>query len=519
MITNRQMRDAMTSFDYTANGEAATQRLAYWLRPLIVAPTFISLVGDLGVGKTAFARAFVQAHCGAATLVPSPSFTLMQHYQADNVTLMHADLYRLGDADEVYELGLLEAMDEHICLVEWADKGGDILPMADLRIELSMVEGAPDSRHIKLSSNDPSCLQGLEKARQRDQQVEGFLATTPWSAHAAHRAPLAGDASTRRYDRLTQADGARAVLMDWQAGPDGAAHYDGKPYSQVVHLAEAAPAYLQINQWLQAHDLSVPNVLASDPEQGLVLLEDLGDTTLAALDKASDKTRDKTNDADLRPVFYAEAVANLVHLHAQDAADFLADYDGHVQAIESSLFLDWYLPWRGMEVAAEARADWMALWQGLGDSLLDGPKVTVLRDFHSPNLLWRHHRQARYRVGLIDVQDALAGHAAYDLVSLLQDARLDVGASQVEASYQAYINARLDGDADKARFARAYAIAGAQRNLKIAGIFVRLAQRDAKPAYLDHLPRVLAYIDQNLAHPALANVVAWLELHAKAFRA
>ena len=515
MITNRQMRDAMTSFDYTANGEAATQRLANWLRPLIAAPSFISLIGDLGVGKTAFARAFVQAHCGAATLVPSPSFTLMQHYETANVALLHADLYRLGDASEVYELGLLEAMDDHICLVEWADKGGDVLPMADLRIQLNMVEGAPDSRHIKISANHPACIQGLEKARQRDQQVEGFLATTDWSAHAAQRALLAGDASTRRYDRLTQTDGARAgaraVLMDWQAGPDGAADYDGMAYSKVVHLAEAAPAYLQINQWLQAHDLSVPNVLASDPNQGFVLLEDLGDTTLAALDKA--------DDAALKPIFYAEAVASLVHLHAQEAADFLADYDGRVQAIESSLFLDWYLPWRGIEVDARARADWMALWQGLGDSLMVRPKVTVLRDFHSVNLLWRKDRQARYRVGLIDVQDALAGHAAYDLVSLLQDARIDVSASQARASYHAYVEARFDHQADKAAFASAYAIAGAQRNLKIAGIFVRLAQRDAKPAYLDHLPRILAHIEQNLAHPALSDVLAWLELHAKAFRA
>jgi aminoglycoside/choline kinase family phosphotransferase len=129
-------------------------------------------------------------------------------------------------------------------------------------------------------------------------------------------------------------------------------------------------------------------------------------------------------------------------------------------------------------------------------------------------MLWQPQAQGRYRLGLIDVQDALAGHAAYDLVSLLQDARLNVSPKQVDHSYQSYVDARFDLAADQQAFARAYAIAGAQRNFKIAGIFVRLAQRDAKPNYLNHLPRIIGYIQGNLAHSALADIAAWLEAEA-----
>ena len=505
MITNRQMSKAVACFDFIVDSQAATHRVAHWLQPLLGGRGYISLVGDLGVGKTEFARAFVRAYCGDI-IVPSPSFTLVQPYEGDNVRLLHADLYRLGEASEIYELGLIDAMDDHICLIEWADKADGFLPQADVTLRFDMVAGHDHQRHIEISAQDETLVTAVQAAYQRDQQVEQFLATTDWSPAQAQRQPLAGDASTRRYDRLTKTNGHSAVLMDWQSGPDGAADYDGQAYSQVVHLAEATPAYCRMNQWLESHDMRVPQILASDEAAGFVLLEDLGDMTLAALDKAGDERQ--------KPIVYAEAIDNLVHLHAQPAADFLAAYDGRVQAIETSLFLDWYLQWRGIKVSQNARQIWMSLWQDLGDSLMAAPKVSVLRDFHSVNMLWQPQAQGRYRLGLIDVQDALAGHAAYDLVSLLQDARLNVSPKQVDHSYQSYVDARFDLAADQQAFARAYAIAGAQRNFKIAGIFVRLAQRDAKPNYLNHLPRIIGYIQGNLAHSALADIAAWLEAEA-----
>jgi aminoglycoside/choline kinase family phosphotransferase len=204
-----------------------------------------------------------------------------------------------------------------------------------------------------------------------------------------------------------------------------------------------------------------------------------------------------------------------LHLHAQDAPDFLPAYDGAVQAIETSLFTDWYLPYCGVTPDATAKAEWRAIWQKLGDDLAATNQVAVLRDYHSVNLIWRDQAQARHRIGLIDVQDALKGHAAYDLASLIYDARIDVAESRRDAALAHYLTRRF-GDDQKARddFTAALAICAMQRNLKIAGIFIRLAQRDGKPSYLGHMPRIIAYLRTHLDAPALKPVADWLVAHA-----
>jgi aminoglycoside/choline kinase family phosphotransferase len=166
-----------------------------------------------------------------------------------------------------------------------------------------------------------------------------------------------------------------AVLMDWQAAPDGPPVYDGKPYSQLAHLAEAMPRFADMVTWLRAHGLAAPQLYALDRAAGFALLEDFGDRTLAA-EARFDKPLDQT-------VFYFEAVETLLHLHAQDAPDFLPAYDGAVQAIETSLFTDWYLPYCGVTPDATAKAEWRAIWQKLGDDLAATNQVAVLRDYHS----------------------------------------------------------------------------------------------------------------------------------------
>ena len=498
------MAGRQTHFEFNAAEEAATLRLASWLVAQAKAGWLIFLNGDLGAGKTAFARGMVRAKCGVATRVPSPSFTLLQPYEACTPPIMHSDLYRLADASEVEELGLLDALDSHICIVEWASRAADILPPADVQVSLSLVEGAPEARQIRIEAA-PEIIAGLQAAQARDTALQDFLAKSGWDD--AVRAELAGDASTRRYERLSQADGATAVLMDWAKGPDGPPIYDGKSYSQVAHLAEAMPAYCAMVDWLGAHGLSSPAILARDETQGFALMEDFGDRHIA-------------KDASLdRAVFYREAVSTLLHLHQFPAAAFLAPYDGAVQAVEADLFAHWYLPYRDIAVSEPAHQAWHEIWQHLGDTLVSDPlaasRVSVLRDYHSVNLLWRAAAQARFRVGLIDVQDALAGHAAYDLASLLCDARVDVAPLLQAQAYAQYCDTRFAQDATaREAFDAAYAICAVQRNLKIAGIFVRLCERDHKPGYLKHLPRVLGYIETHLHHPALAPVAQWLETHA-----
>ena len=490
-------------FTFDSVDEAASARLASWLAAALDAPTLIFLHGDLGVGKTAFARGLIRARCGQATQVPSPSFALVQPYDAA-LPIWHADLYRLTEPQEIDELGLLEALDDNICLIEWPENGADALPAADIHITLTM---AAQGRHITILADEIICA-ALHKSAQRDGALSAFLAGTQW--HDADRLPLAGDASTRRYERLikTGADGhaESVVLMDWQAMPDGPAVYDGKPYSQIAHLAEAMPRFADMVDWLRAIGLAAPALYACDRAQGFALLQDFGDCHLAA---------PLADDMPERAVFYYEAIENLLHLHAHPPPDFLPAYDGSVQAVEASLFTDWFLPWRGIEIDHAAKQNWYDIWQQLGDILMSADKVTVLRDYHSVNLIWRDKAQAKQRIGLIDVQDALKGHAAYDVASLICDARINVSAAHQETMLAHYLDRRFgNDDAARQAFAEAFAISCVQRNLKIAGIFIRLAMRDGKPAYLAHLPRIIGYLKSHLTAPVLQPVAAWLAQYA-----
>ena len=498
---------AIKTFDFVAADEAATLRLAAWMAAALPVPSLVFLKGDLGAGKTAFARGFIRALHGQATQVPSPTFTLVQPYE-EQPPIMHADLYRLAAPEEIDELGISDALADHICLIEWAEKAGDLLPLPDCIISLTVDDN--ETRRIVITGKNElmdTLIDALKAHATRDTALQGFLNDTDW--HDALRGPLAGDASTRRYERLAKSDshdGAlnhRAVLMDWAAAPDGPPVYNGKAYSQLAHLAEAMPRFADMVEWLRAHDLPAPQLYAVDRAQGFALLEDFGDRTIAA---------DVSVD---RNVFYHEAVDNLLHLHGLQPAEFLPPYDGQVQAIEASLFIDWYLPYIGVTVDAAAKADWMTLWQKAGDAMMaDGP-VTVLRDYHSVNLIWRDDAQARYRTGLIDVQDALRGHAAYDLASLIYDARIDVAAHHQARMQEHYMTTRFGDDAAaRDKFLSAFAQCAVQRNLKIAGIFIRLAMRDGKPAYLRHMPRILGYIRRHINHPALAGMADWLATHA-----
>ena len=246
---------------------------------------------------------------------------------------------------------------------------------------------------------------------------------------------------------------------------------------------------------------------------GLLLLEDFGDLTF---------TRLAGEGADLAPL-YRTAVDALLSLRGRPpepvlssggATHILPDYDHEALGIETELVPDWLLPaLSGHATPPGPRAEFTALWAEQFDWLVKQPTGWVLRDFHSPNLIWRPERQGLARLGIIDFQDALRGHPAYDLVSLLQDARLDLPGG-LEAELLAYYcenAAKAEPGFDRAAFSRAYHLLGAQRATKILGIFTRLARRDGKRAYLQHMPRMARYLAANLADPDLAKLKSWYE--------
>lgn len=299
-----------------------------------------------------------------------------------------------------------------------------------------------------------------------------FLARAGWE-HAAI-VPLAGDASFRRYFRII--DGARrAVLMD--APPP---HEDPRPF-------------IAIAEHLAGQGFAAPRILARDLDDGLVLIEDFGDLRVKEhLDEHP------SNEPDV----YARAVDLLADLHRLPAAD-LPPYDRAVYQREADLLTEWYCPAIDLPVdAAGYGRAWDAVLPLVEQSR--SPPVTVLRDYHAENIMLIDRPEAR-GLGLLDFQDALAGHPAYDLVSLLQDARRDVS-PDVEAAMIAHYRAVANPPAD---FDAAYAVLGAQRNAKIIGIFTRLWKRDGKPRYLSFLPRMWDLLERDLAHPALAPVAQW----------
>jgi aminoglycoside/choline kinase family phosphotransferase/molybdopterin-guanine dinucleotide biosynthesis protein A len=319
---------------------------------------------------------------------------------------------------------------------------------------------------------------------RRGLKLEYFLARHGWAD--AERANLAGDASFRRYFRLAHEDDRR-VLMD--APPP---FEDVRPFVAITGI-------------LKASGLTAPTIMGADLEAGFLLLEDLGDDRFSRV-----LTRNPDRDVPL----YEAAVDCLLDLHAANPASSVdlgkdryqvPPYDMDVLLREVALFVDWYLPaLRREPLFGEERLSFMMLWRQALQTVEGARDALVLRDYHADNLMWLPDRQGSARVGLLDYQDALMGHPAYDLVSLLEDARCDVPPALAEAMVDRYLRARPDLDAED--FRAAYALLGAQRNAKIIGIFTRLYARDGKAAYLDLLPRVWGLLERDLAHPALADL-------------
>jgi aminoglycoside/choline kinase family phosphotransferase len=307
-----------------------------------------------------------------------------------------------------------------------------------------------------------------------------FLAAAGWPD--ATILPLAGDASFRRYFRIVDGD-RKAVLMD--APPPN----------------EDPGPFLKIAKHLDAIGFSAPRTIAADLANGLVLIEDFGDARMReTVDAAPERERE----------IYVAAVDLLVALHRHHAAD-LPPYGRSEYLREAKLLTEWFAPAAGL--AVDERGYETAWDQALAPLYGEAARgVTVLRDYHAENIMLISDRMGVSALGLLDFQDALAGHPAYDLVSLLQDARRDVPEAIEAEMLSRYIEAAEPAEG----FEAAYALLGAQRNAKIVGIFTRLWKRDGKDRYLAYLPRVWGYLERDLQHPALAPVKVWFDANIPA---
>jgi tRNA threonylcarbamoyl adenosine modification protein YjeE len=488
--------------------EAATAALARWLASFARPGDFIMLSGELGAGKTALARAFLRAATDDPELeTPSPTFTILQTYDGREGHFVHADFYRLSGPEDLREIGFDESVKGAVTLVEWGERAIAALPAERLDVTLEFDPAHGHDYRLALFRPRGLTMTARFKAARA---VEALLETAGWAD--AKRAQMYGDASTRAYERLTDPQGRTAILMIAPPRLPGPALRFGKSYAEIARLSSDIRAFLAVGEGLRALGYSTPRVYAHSIADGLALIEDFGTETIV-------------DSNGVNPSRYAEAAALLADLHMHFLPTELLFggethsfpvYDLEAMMIEVELALDWYAPVvaRGAP-SSGARMQFLGLWREILTDALAVPLTWTLRDFHSPNIHWLAERNGLQRLGLIDFQDAVLGPPAYDVASLLQDARQNVP-GDVEARLLALYGRRrqqADPSFDFEKFVAHYAIMGAQRATKILGLFTRLDRRDGKPQYLRLLPRIEQTLARDLAHPALEPLKRWFETH------
>jgi tRNA threonylcarbamoyl adenosine modification protein YjeE len=495
---------APATFSLALSNETATANLMADLVLLIGPGDVITLSGDLGAGKTAAARAMIRYLAGDDALeVPSPTFTLAQIYDLPPFPLVHADLYRINDPAELEEIGLSPLPEGTVALIEWPERAPSALPQDRIDIALS-------HRPALGSTARAAEITGYGKAAAQVARLMALRQFLDGAGYAdARRRRMPGDASTRSYARLVRDDGV-VILMNAPLRPDGPALYDGKSYSAAVHLAEDVKPFVAIDNGLRARGFSAPSIHHADLDAGFLITEDFGNAGFIEGDPPRPIAERYEAATDMLAALHREALPEILPV-APQITYAIPTFDTEALLVEVGLMLEWYMPDRGAEPTDNMRAEFVMMWRDLLSKPASAARTWALRDFHSPNLIWLDQRPGTARVGVIDFQDAVLGPAAYDLVSLLQDARVDVPEQLELALLTRYIKARRasDDSFDPAAFAELYAVMSAQRNTRLLGTFARLNRRDGKPQYLRHQPRIWTYLNRSLAHPVLSRAREW----------
>ena len=489
--------------------EAATEALARIVAEELAPGDLLTLSGGLGAGKTTFGRALVRILVGNASLeVPSPTFTLMQVYEGLRSSVVHADFYRLGGAPELVELGWEETTDGAIALAEWPERVADGLKADRLDIALEIEPRAGTQGRV-------ATLTGFGEFGPRIERLRAFKAVAEQSGWTgAERVRIQGDASTRAYERLVKPGGETSILMISPPRPDGPPVRRGKPYSAIAKLAESVHAFVAVDRGLRALGLSAPRIFGGRPRCGPpdrrgsrrgAIRRRLGADPGALWGSDAPPRRHALDRAAAGPAGRGGARARASRLRPRSsphrggtACRLVCPPHHRPPALRVGA--------RRVHQSVVGNAD----RRSRRTAHLDAARLPLAE----PHLACGTSR-ASQRVGLIDFQDAVLGHPAYDVASLLQDARVTVPAELELKLISLYARERRLSDEafDVAEFAGAYAILGAQRATKILGIFARLDKRDGKPQYLRHLPRIETYLSRNLAHPVLSRLRGWYEAH------
>lgn len=490
----------MNAIKITCSSETETTRLAETVSLILKPGDLITLDGDLGAGKTTFTRALIRAAMqDPHAEVPSPTFTLLQIYEGFPFgKLAHLDLYRIEHPDELDELGLDEILQDGVGFVEWPVRAQDNLPK--ITATMKIVHLDETGRHFQIDGQT-SFLERLN----RSLEIRAFLDKSGHGSSKRHH--LTGDASARAYETITPEKGPSVILMNAPAQPDGPPIKNGLPYSKIARLAEDMSAFVGVSILLEENGFRVPHIEAMDLDRGLLLIENLG--TGSVLDDEGKPVEERyLACSNLLAAMHEKTWKAQVELPNGDI-HIVPPFDRNAMMIEVDLLKQWYVPYRlGRELDLKESEQFDAIWDRLITELNVAETSILLRDYHSPNIIWMDHESGQDRIGLIDFQDALIGPTAYDLASLAQDARVDVSEELEAKLVHRYCAQR--SELDETEFRSAYAIMAAERATKVLGIFVRLSKRDGKHGYLKHLSRIENYLQRSLQHPLLNEYNQWL---------
>ena len=482
----------------------------------------LALDGDLGAGKSTFARALLRARAHDPALeVPSPTFTLVQTYGFEDLEISHFDLYRISDVEELYEIGFEESWQNGAALIEWPDRAEDLMPHDALWLKIETTK-TPGMRRLTITADS-----NWEVRLKRICEKRNLLIRIGWGE--ALLTPIDGDLSPRHYDRVTRlalddddlpvseprsSHTGRAqsgILMDMPERQPGPQLSDGRTYDAVAHRVTSLAPVVTISQGLHQLGLRVPSIYGFDLAEGLMLWEDFG--------------RERLTDDAGEPIAkrYLSVVRALAHLHeikipkSLDGAGGsfeLPHYDIDAFTVELDVFLDHYWPHKHRCPCSEVdRLDYHALWQPLLRYLTESEQSLVLRDVQDPNCFWLGEARRTGPIGFIDYQDCLIGPSSYDLSALALDARVTIPDDLEAEMLSYYISLRRLDEEHADLLKAAYSLTAAQRTSKNLGAFARAANLAGRPGYLSHVPRSLKYLSKVLEHPLLSGLKDWYDSH------
>ena len=481
---------------YISRNLSDLEKLAKELVPLLNEGGVMTLNGQIGAGKTTLAKLIIQE----LTQTPledivSPTFNLYHTYNRDNLEIAHYDFYRIESEIELLEIDLNESLTDKICIIEWADKFRDLLPKD--RIEI-FIKCKKNERVYRINP-----LGKFREVVSNRAKIENYLGGLDINFTELRRLP--GDASKRNYYRVMSPDNTM-ILMD--------ATQESNIKSK-TGLSNGIDDFIKIQKYLDSIDVRVPKLIVRNRIDNILLEEDLGEYSYA--DMLTKENYQKLYNPAIKTLIHISNINHPKNISTDSNPHYLKEFDLDIYLNEAEIFIDYYWPFiHGKQCNADKKQEFTNVMGEVYSNLTDD-KTLMLRDFHSPNLLFLENEDGFRKCAVIDFQDALFGHPLYDLVSLTNDARISIDEHQEKYLIDLYKKdfPFNNFQFDSLSFIEQYHILGVQRSIKILGIFARLAILETNQNYLVHMPRVICYIKRIMQSGSIQTLACWLNQNFK----